>query len=86
MSQIDWDCLVRHKKNIIDGKVVYELWDFEFLKGINDTLTEEEMNTVFSHFRWAETTLLKDAHENLKLLVEDVISLRSKNINEEPIV
>jgi len=50
MSQRDWDILEKHKQDIIDGKILYEIWGLEILEGIDDTLTEKEMIEVFKRF------------------------------------
>jgi len=78
MSQYQWDLLEKSKQDIIDGKLLLEIWGFEILEGINDTLTEEEMKEVFRCFPGYSNVFYEIAGETLEQIVEDVVKEREK--------
>lgn len=78
MSQLNWDYLEENKQKIIEGELVYSLWSFEDLKGINDTLTKKEMLDILNDFDRDGGCYFEVAYEMLDQLVEDIISEREK--------
>jgi len=80
MSQYLWDYLEENKQDIIDGKLLLEIWDFEVFENMDSTLTEEEMKEVFRCFPGYSGVFYDTAGETLERIVDDVIAERKEAI------
>jgi len=78
MSQSQWECLEEKKQDIIEGKVLCEIWDFEVFEESNNNLTEEEKAEVFTLFPGYSSVFYEVAVEVLERIIEDVIAEREK--------
>lgn len=78
MSQSLWDYLEEKKQDIIDGKVLCEVWDFEVFEVSNNNLTEEEKIEVFKRFPGYSSVFYEITVEVLEMIVEDVIAEREE--------
>ena len=80
MSQSHWDLLEEVKQDIIEGKVLFEFWDFRSFEGMDNTLTEAEKIEVFKRFPGYSSVFCEIVFETLEHLVEDVVSEREETI------
>ena len=78
MSQSLWNYLEEKKQDIIKGKVLCEVWDFEVFEVSNNNLTEEEKIEVFERFPGYSSVFYETAVEVLGRIIEDVIEKREK--------